>query len=87
MLCSIDSRQLETISEKGFFPVWLNDGSRLLFYDLGTLYLVDRRSKQISEVLNAAPYEIDRFDLSRDNRMISYSLTTLEADIWMATLQ
>ena len=39
------------------------------------------------EVLNAAPYEIDRFDLSRDNRTISYSLTTREADIWMATLQ
>jgi Tol biopolymer transport system component len=87
VLCSIDSRQLETISEKGFFPVWLNDGYRLLFYDRGTLYLADRRSKKISEVLNAAPFEIDRFDLSRDNRVISYSLTTREADIWMATLQ
>ncbi len=86
-LCTIDSRQFETLSEKGLFPVWLNDGSGLLFYDLGTLYLVDRRSKQLSEVLNAAPYEIDRFDLSRDNRVISYSLTTREADIWMATLQ
>jgi eukaryotic-like serine/threonine-protein kinase len=86
-LCSIDSRQLETISEKGFFPVWLNDGFRLLFYERGILYLADRRTKEISEVLNAAPYEIDRFDLSRDNRVISYSLTTREADIWMATLQ
>ena len=59
----------------------------MLFYDRGTLYLADRQSKKISEVLNAAPYEVDRFDLSRDNRMISYSLTTREADIWMATLQ
>ncbi len=84
---SIDSQKLEKLSETGYFPVWLNDSSRLLFYNLGKLYLIDRQSKKISEILSAAPYEIDRFDLSRDNRTICYSLTTKESDIWMMTLK
>ena len=84
---SIDSQKLEKLSETGYFPVWLSDGSRLLFYNLGKLYLIDRQSKKISEILSAAPYEIDRFDLSRDNRTICYSLTTKESDIWMMTLK
>ena len=73
--------------ETGHFPVWLSDSSRLLFYNLGKLYLIDRQTKQISEILSAAPYEIDRFDLSRDNRTICYSLTTRESDIWMMVLK
>ncbi len=84
---SIDSQKLEKLSETGYFPVWLNDSSRLLFYNLGKLYLIDRQSKTVSEILSAAPYEIDRFDLSRDNRTICYSLTTKESDIWMMMLK
>jgi eukaryotic-like serine/threonine-protein kinase len=87
LLYSLGPKKFEKISDRGLFPIWLNDSSNLLFYDLGKLYLIDRSSKTARQILSVAPYEIDRFDLSRDNRMIYYSLATTESDIWLMTFK
>jgi hypothetical protein len=66
----------------------VNDRRRLLFQDQSKLYLVDSESKKFHEVLSVAPHSFGNgVTLSRDNRLIYFSVVTDEADIWLITLE
>ena len=85
---SLESQQYEKLTDFGFATVWLSDSRRLLFGYQGKLYLVDSQSKKIHEVLSVAPYVFSSGGaLSRDDRLIYFSLVTTEADIWLMTLE
>ncbi|PYS56603.1 MAG: hypothetical protein DMF74_28180, partial [Acidobacteria bacterium] len=85
---SLESQQYEKLTDFGSLPVWLSDSRRLLFPHQGKLYLVDSQSKKIHEVLSVAPYVFSSGGaLSRDDRLIYFSLVTTEADIWLMTLE
>jgi Tol biopolymer transport system component/predicted Ser/Thr protein kinase len=85
---SLESQQYEKLTDFGNNPVWLSDSRRLLFLNQGKVYLVDSQSKQIREVLSAAPHDIGfAIALSRDDRLIYFTLVTTEADIWLMTLE
>jgi len=82
-----DSQQYEKLSDLGAFPAWLSDSRRLLFQDKRKLYLLDTESKKLHEVMSVAPREFGLgAALSRDNRLLYFSLVTAEADIWLMTL-
>jgi Tol biopolymer transport system component len=86
---SLESGKLERLTGFGgtIGPVWLRDSRRLLFQDQGKLYLIDSQSKRTREILSVAPQEIDPPALSRDDRLIYFSIVVTEADIWLATLE
>ena len=91
---SFDSRKYETLTDFGRGPVWLQDNRRLLFAGDDKIYLLDTLSKKVTQVLSVAPhslgYEVDPsigFAVSRDDRTLYYSRCSIEADIWLATLQ
>jgi len=85
---SLESQQKEKLTDSGMRPVWLSDSRRMLFQDRGRLYLLDSRSKKIREVLSVAPNEFGTgVTLSRDDRLIYFSLVITEADIWLMTLE
>ncbi len=85
---SLQSQQFERLTEFGSLPRWLSDSKRLLVNSGGRIYLVDSGTKKVHEVLSLQPNEVDRrFALSRDDRMIYFSLVVTEADIWLATLE
>ncbi|HEX5731654.1 MAG TPA: hypothetical protein VF131_02375 [Blastocatellia bacterium] len=65
----------------------MSDSRRLVFVHQSKLYIVDTQTKKPRELFYAAPYEVERFKISKDERMIYYSITTREADIWLATLE
>ena len=67
-------------------PVWLNDNRRLLFVDHGKICIVDRESRQTADVLDVKPNAVESLSqLSRDNRMLVFSVGQREADIWLIT--
>ncbi len=79
--------QLTIIAENADYPVWLNDSQRLLFTRAGKIYVADLQRKTTRELFapaagNAAEY----CTLAPDNRTIYYSLSSTEADIWLASL-
>jgi Tol biopolymer transport system component len=82
------TRSYTKLTSFGMDPVWLSDSRRLLLNHQGRIYLVDSPTKRVQEVLSIAPYEIARrgFAISRDDRRIYFSLATIEADIWLASL-
>jgi eukaryotic-like serine/threonine-protein kinase len=84
---AFDRRQYERLTEFGEFPVWLKDNQRLLFFSQDKLYLLDSRTQKAQELLSVAPQRFQSLNLSRDGRVIYYSLKTTEADIWLADLE
>jgi len=59
----------------------VNDSRRLLFTDLGRLFLVDIASKKEKEIYNVGRNSFGVLTLSKDNRRLYYSLISTEADI------
>ncbi|HEX4950322.1 MAG TPA: protein kinase [Blastocatellia bacterium] len=86
---SLESRQLEKLTNFGLRPVWSSDSRRMLFQDLqARLYLLDSQSKKFREVLSGRPHDLGNgVALSRDDRLIYFSLVTTEADIWLMSLE
>ena len=72
----------------GSDSVWLKDSRRMLFNHQGKIYLADTQSKKIREVLSVTPHEVNRgLTLSRDDRLIFYTVAVTEADIWLLSLE
>jgi Tol biopolymer transport system component/tRNA A-37 threonylcarbamoyl transferase component Bud32 len=84
---SFDSKQYDLLADYGDYPVWLSDSRRLLFMRGGQASILDSESKKSHEVMSVAPQRFQSLGLSKDNRVIYYSLTTTESDIWLMTLQ
>jgi hypothetical protein len=85
---SLQSQQNDKLTDFGTRPVWLSDSRRILFQDRGRLYLVDSRSKKVREALSMPPHDLGNgVVISRDDRVICFSLITTEADIWLMTLE
>ncbi len=85
---SLESQRYEKLTDFGSNPVWLSDGRRLLFQQQSKLYLIDSESKKLHEVLSVAPHNFGvGVTLPRDDRLIYFSLVTVEADIWLMTLE
>jgi eukaryotic-like serine/threonine-protein kinase len=86
---SLESQKFERLINSGAYPVWLNDGRRLLFQNRDKLYLADSHTRKAREIFSAAPHSITASgaSLSANNRMIYFSVAIKEADIWLADLQ
>jgi eukaryotic-like serine/threonine-protein kinase len=84
---AFDSHRYERLTEFGEHPAWLNDNQRLLFFSQGKLYLLDSRTRKAQELLSIAPNHFQSLGVSRDGRLIYFSLKTTEADIWLASLE
>jgi len=84
---SLESEKLERLTDFGGSPEWLGDSRRLLFQGQGKLYLIDTQSRKSLEILSIAPHTISGVALSRDDRLVYFSVVVTEADIWLATLE
>jgi Tol biopolymer transport system component len=84
---SIATQTYTKLTDFGQGPSWLSDNRRLLFYRDDKIYLVDSQSKRVREVFSVAPRRFRGFAVSRDNRLIYFGIETIEADIWMMTLE
>ena len=83
---SLDSIKFEKLTNYGMDPVWLSDNRRLLFYNDGGIDILERDTKKTHTVLSLGiPQTVAKrgFALSRDDRVIYFSQSTTEADIWL----
>ncbi|PYI93836.1 MAG: hypothetical protein DMF03_00190 [Verrucomicrobia bacterium] len=83
----LESRKYNWLTEFGEWPIWLNDGRRILFADHGKIFIVDSESKKNHKVLPVAEGDIGGAGLSRDNRVIYFTFVATEADIWLLDLE
>ncbi len=83
---SLESRRFENLSDFGFYPVWLADSRRLLFWGRGALFLVNKDTREQHEV-PISQYGLFWLAVSKDNRSIYFTLSTSESDIWLLSLK
>jgi hypothetical protein len=63
--------------------VWVAPGISISV-KLPPLYMVDSQSRAIHEVLSASPNTFESLSVSRDDRLVVYTIRVTEADIWLA---
>jgi eukaryotic-like serine/threonine-protein kinase len=83
---SIDLNKFEKLTTYGMDPVWLSDDRRLLFYNDGRIDILNIDTKKTHPILSlGGPQTVAKrgFALSRDDRVIYFSQSTTEADIWL----
>jgi Tol biopolymer transport system component len=89
---SFDSKKYQKLTNFGLFPIWLKDGHRLIFCFKEKLYLLDSHSKKFHEImyspLSARTGEmLGITSLSPDERTLYFAEGTIEADIWLLTME
>ena len=83
----LESKRYDWLTNFGEWPLWFEDGRRILFADHGKIFIVDSESKKYHEVLPVADGDIGSPGLSRDNRLIYFTFVAAEADIWLLELR
>lgn len=83
----LEDGQYARLTDHGSESVRLADRRRLLFWQAGKLYHLDSQTKKAQELLSVPLHSIGRSALAPDNRTIYLTLSSTEADIWLATLR
>jgi Tol biopolymer transport system component len=91
-LYSFESNAYEKVADFGNYPVWLKDGVRLLFCSKEKLYIVDTRTRKVTEVMRSALSArtgemLGAASISPDQRTLYFSQGNIEADVWMLKAQ
>jgi Tol biopolymer transport system component len=79
--------RFRAIAPRGTRPIWLGDGRGVLYINAGVLWLADGSTGRAMEILSVAPNQVQSFGISRDNRTLYFTVTTSEADVWVASLR
>jgi Tol biopolymer transport system component len=86
---SLDSRRYQHFTGFGRYPRWLSDSRRLIFGTPGEpgIYLLDTRTGKVLEIFSVAPNGVHLVSPTRDDRRIYFGLGSIEADIWMMSVE
>ncbi len=86
-LYNVATREYQELSAAGEDPAWLNDNRRVIFMNEGRIYVMDRTTKRVSEILSLKPNNVFTLgQLPRDNRSLYFSLLVYQADVWLMNL-
>lgn len=80
-----DQRYVE-LADRGTNPIWLNDSRRLIFTQIGSLYLHEKTTRQSRLLYSGGTSNFGLLSLSPDNRRLYYGLRSSEADIHLLSL-
>jgi len=85
---SLDSGKYEQLTTFGLYPVWLQDGRRIVFCFKEKLYLVDTATKKVREIMYASLSArtgemLGAASISPDERTLYFAQGTIESDVWL----
>jgi len=84
-LYSFETGQYQVVTDFGAVAAWLSDSRRLIFSWGKELWIVDRKTRKTRKIhVSALP--IDSITVSRDGAAIYFASGSVEADIWLMTL-
>ncbi|MBC7932626.1 MAG: hypothetical protein H7Z38_18860, partial [Rubrivivax sp.] len=75
------------ITDFDAFPWWLPDSRRLVFGHEGKAFIADTVTKKAREIIARPPEQIRSVGVSRDNRLLYYTVLSSENDIWLLSLE
>jgi Tol biopolymer transport system component/DNA-binding winged helix-turn-helix (wHTH) protein len=84
---SMKDRRYRVLTAFGAWPSWLSDGRRLVFGDKNGLYLANRVSGSIREILSVDGQIPFGVSVSPTDNEIYFAHATHESDIWLLTMK
>jgi Tol biopolymer transport system component len=84
---SFETGRYEKVADLNGLPNWLPDSRRLVFANEGKAYIADTSTKKVRELLARPPEQIRSVGVSRDGRLLYYTLLSTESDIWLLNLE
>lgn len=85
---SFETKKYEKIT-KGIrgIPHWLADSHRFVFGAQGKAYICDIKEKKAKEILSIPNEVINQVSISNDDRLLYFTVTSTESDIWLLDLE
>jgi serine/threonine protein kinase len=83
---SFDTRRYEKLVAYDELPMWLPDSRRFVFSHEGKAFIADIESKKVREMFSHQPEQVRSIAVSRDGRLLYYTLSSSESDIWLLEL-
>ena len=85
---SLASGAYERLTDSGSLPVWLHQGSKLLYLRESRIFLYDLGAREPRLLLEPPPSsDFTSLALSPDDRTLYTVRSTDEGDVWMVTLK
>jgi hypothetical protein len=86
LLVDVETGGNEKLTDFGTGTRWLPDARRVLFVHKDALYVTDLATRTPRLLHSVAPRSLKSVDVSADGRSLFLSVATIEADIWLLTL-
>lgn len=77
------NKGFELLTKMSNFPRWFSDRRRMIFGLDNKLFITDFDTKKVRELPIKPTGELQSLGVSRDDRLINYSVATHESDIWL----
>jgi hypothetical protein len=84
---SFAERKYEKLADVDAYPVWLSDSRRFIFQHEGKAYLADIVTKRVQPFFDAGQDQVRSIGISRDDRLVYFSVYQSESDIWLLDLR
>ncbi len=85
---SLENNKYVKVSfNKSEFPYWLSDSQRAIWANNGKIYLADTNTKEIQEILSIPDEYINSANISKDNKLLYFAVSSSESNIWMLDLK
>ena len=83
---SFETNRYEKVVDKGTFPMWLGDSTRIVYTWEDKAYLADVVTKRVREILTFPDAQIRSIYISTDDQLLYFTLGSNESDIWLLDL-
>lgn len=80
---SFKTQTYQKISDVAEIPMWLSDSRRISYAYENKAYILDILTLKKKEIQLPQPEGISTFSVSRDNKLVYYTVDANEADIWL----
>ncbi len=84
---SFKTNRYEKVADFDTQPWWLPDSRRMVFAHDGKAFIADTITKKVREIVLRQPEQIRNVGVSRDGRLLYYTLLSSEDNIWLLSLE
>ncbi|HVQ39093.1 MAG TPA: protein kinase [Pyrinomonadaceae bacterium] len=84
---SFETKRYEKLANYDALPMWFPDSNRLVFSNEGKALVANIATKKVRELISRQSEQIRSIAISRDGRLLYYTVSSSESDIWMLELE
>lgn len=84
---SFETGRYEKVAAFDGQPMWLPDSRRFVFAQEGKAFIANTETKNVREFFSHEPEQVRGVAVSRDGKLLYYTLFSSESDIWLLDLE